>query len=197
MIVAWAQLSYEHLAKDEYLGSTAIANGPPQIEVRKNHFEMLIRSVVGQQLSGTAARAIYQKFKNTVGEVAAKNILNHDEQVLRGAGLSGAKASTIHGICRAALDGLDFRKITRLSDEEIAERLTKIKGIGPWTVEMFLIFSLGRPDVFSPGDLGLRKGLKVVYQLEELPTPKEAEELARLWSPYRSAASWYLWRVIE
>ena len=92
---------------------------------------------------------------------------------------------------------MNLEKVDHLSDDEIRDALVKIKGIGPWTAEMFLIFGLGRPDVFSAGDLGLRKGLKIVYQLEELPEQKECAELFEPWRPYRSAASWYLWRAME
>ena len=196
-IVPWAKKSHAFLAKDALLGAVAIAHGPPTIEIPEGMFELLVRSIVGQQLTGKAAETIYSRFKKLVGTVTPRRILKHDEPELRTVGLSGNKARTILGLARPALEGLNLEKVDHLSDDEIKEALVKIKGIGPWTAEMFLIFGLGRPDVFSAGDLGLRKGLKIVYQLEELPEPKECPELFEPWRPYRSAASWYLWRAIE
>jgi len=195
--VSWARKSHEFLCEDKRLGKIAQAVGPPQIKLRGDPFQLLVQSVTGQQLSGRAAETIYRRTCELVGEIAPDRILNHSPDSLRTAGLSYAKAATLRAISEAALSGLDFDHLESMSDEEVSTRLTKIKGIGPWTAEMFMIFALGRPDVMSPGDLGLRKGLKLVYRKRELPGPKDCEKLYKPWRPYRSAASWYLWRAIE
>ncbi len=196
-IVPWAEESHTFLAKDPRLGAVAIAHGAPNIEIRTGLFGLLVRSIVGQQLTGKAAETIYARLKKAVGAITPRRLLKHEESEFRTVGLSGSKTGTILGLARVALEGLDLDNVDHLSDDEIKETLVKIKGIGPWTAEMFLIFGMGRPDVFSAGDLGLRKGLKIVYQLEELPEPKACEALFEPWRPYRSAASWYLWRAIE
>lgn len=195
--VPWAKKSHKHLCGDSLLGAAAAEHGPPTITTRTKLFEVLVESVVGQQLSGKAADAIYGKFVALVETVEPKKIAKHSADELRAAGLSGAKAHTILGIASAASNGLDFEKFWKTPDEEIVETLIKLKGIGRWTAEMFLMFGLGRPDVMSAADLGLRKGLAVAYRLPELPNPKDCERLFEPWRPYRTAASWYLWRIAE
>lgn len=197
MNVVWAQEAYEHLVGDEKLGPVALRNGPVAIEHSDDHFETLAGSIVGQQLSGKAAASIYGRFKKIVKKVTPKNIARHSHEELREAGLSNAKASTLLSLALSATNDIDFTRLETMSDEDIHSVLSKIKGIGPWTVEMFLMFGLGRQDVISAGDLGLRKGMKIAYQLAELPSPKEMPELFERWRPYRTAASWYLWRLAE
>lgn len=195
--VPWAAEAHTALRKDRLLGKHVRRIGEVSITLPRDPFVALVRSVVGQQLSGRAANAIYERLVAALGSggVAPDSVLSASDEALRSAGLSAAKARTLRCLASAAQDGLDFRRLRRRDDERIVEALTEIPGIGRWTAEMFLIFALGRQDVMSGGDLGLRKGLAAVYGLEELPKPRECEPLFEPWRPYRSAACWYLWRV--
>ena len=121
-----------------------------------------------------------------------------DPQDLRDAGLSWSKVSYFRDLAERVLDGeLDLKRLPELSDEEVIEELTAIKGIGRWTAEMFLIFHLGRPDVLSTGDLGIRKGAQLAYGLEEMPAPAELEQMGEAWRPHRTIACLYLWRSLD
>ena len=193
----WVAEAHAHLSQDKRLGHVAQLHGPPTIHVERDLFETLVHSVAGQQLSGKAAQAIVRKLTEVVGEATPENLRKQTPESLRAVGLSNAKCGTILELAHAFGNGLDEKALRNMDDEEVAATLTKFKGIGPWTAEMFLMFALGRPDVMSPGDLGLRKGLQIVYKKKELPTIKEAGPLFEPWRPYRTAASWYLWRVIE
>jgi DNA-3-methyladenine glycosylase II len=196
-LVSWASASHKALVNDKLLGKTVRKVGPPQIRIGREPFELLVHCVAGQQLSGKAADAITRKLTQTIGSFSPDNLADRSHDELRLAGLSGAKARTILELSRAAMNGLDFKKMRKMGDAEIAASLTSLWGIGPWTVEMFLIFGLGRPDVHSAGDLGLRKGLQIVHRLPAVPSAVDAEGLFERWKPYRSAACWYLWRVVE
>lgn len=174
---------------------------PSVLRPSKNYFESLVDAIISQQLSGKAADTIIKRFKAlfsdgkfpTPAEVLAKS-----DAELRTVGVSGSKASYIKNIAAAFEDGsLDFKNINKKTDEEITEMLVRIKGIGKWTAEMFLIFSLGRPDVFSFGDLGLRNGVKKVYGLRKDPSPEKLKQLSAKWQPYRTCASLYLWASLD
>ena len=193
----WVADAHAHLLQDKKLGKIAEMHGPPSIHVERDLFETLVYSVAGQQLSGKAAQAIINKLESKIGSSTPENLKCETQESLREVGLSNAKAGTILGLAHAFGNGLDDKALRKMPDEEVVETLTQFKGIGPWTAEMFLMFALGRPDVMSPGDLGLRKGLQIVYKRKELPTIKEAGPLFERWRPYRTAASWYLWRAIE
>ncbi len=193
----WVADAHAHLSADKRLGKIAQAHGPPSIHVERDLFETLVHSVAGQQLSGRAAQAIINKMTDRIGKATPDNLKKETPESLRAVGLSGAKCGTILELANAFDNGLDAKALRKMDDVEVVETLTKFKGIGPWTAEMFLMFALGRPDVMSPGDLGLRKGLQIVYKRKELPTIKEAAPLFECWRPYRTAASWYLWRAIE
>ncbi len=195
--VPWADESFKKLKRCEVLGAHAKRFGPPQIQPHNDRFRALALTVVSQQLSGKAADSIFSKLETKVKKVEPKRILAASEETLRSAGLSGAKARTLQAISEASLGGMKLEKMDGLDDSEIRARLCEVKGVGPWTAEMFLMFCLGRPDVLSPGDLGLRKGLRVVYRLDEVPEPGRCEELFEVWRPWRTAASWYLWRILE
>lgn len=161
------------------------------------YFEELCDSIVSQQLSGKAAATIFNRFKELFPKekVTPKAVLKLSDEKLRSVGLSGAKTKYIKDLAQKVESGeLDLSKLTSLSDDEIIEELIKVKGIGRWTVEMFLIFTLGREDVFSIGDLGLRNGLKKVYGEK---TADEIEEIIKKWAPFRSYASRILWRVLD
>jgi DNA-3-methyladenine glycosylase II len=117
---------------------------------------------------------------------------------LRSVGLSGAKTASIRDLAAKSLDGtVPLRGLSRLSDEEIVERLSSVRGIGPWTAEMFLMFQLGRPNVWPVGDLGVRNGYRIAYGLDEMPTPKQLLPLGEAYRPYRSVAAWYCWAAVH
>jgi DNA-3-methyladenine glycosylase II len=173
---------------------------PTTFEKKKDPYRALVRSVVYQQLSGKAAGTIH-------GRVLAlypgkdhpepEDILSTPVELLRGAGLSRQKIAAIQDVSQKRIDGIipEARKLARLSDDEIIERLTQARGVGRWTVEMYLMFTLGRPDVLPIDDLGVRKGAEKLYRREF--TPKTLGAYGQRWAPYRSAAAWHLWRFID
>jgi DNA-3-methyladenine glycosylase II len=173
---------------------------PTTFEQKKDPYRALVRSVVYQQLSGKAAGTIH-------GRVLAlypgkdhpepEDILSTPVELLRGAGLSRQKIAAIQDVSQKRIDGIipEARKLARLSDDEIIERLTQARGVGRWTVEMYLMFTLGRPDVLPIDDLGVRKGAEKLYRREF--TPKTLGAYGQRWAPYRSAAAWHLWRFID
>jgi len=164
-----------------------------------SYFRHLSREIIGQQLSGKAANAIIERFKKLFenGEVDPHQLLTTSDQRLRDAGMSWAKASYVKNIAQAYLDdSVKFDKFDQLPDEEIIHELTTIKGVGPWTAEMFLIFTLHRPDVFSFGDLGLKKGFAKLYGIEN-PTKVQIEEVIVKWKPYTSYGSITLWHSLD
>lgn len=196
--VSWAAEAHAVLRKDRLLGKHVRRIGEVNITLPQDPFVALVRSVIGQQLSGRAAGAIYERLTLSLGAegVTARSLALIPEPDLRAAGLSAVKSRTLRLLAGAVEEGsLDFDRLRRWSDARIVEELTRFPGIGRWTAEMFLIFALGRPDVMSCSDLGLRKGLSKVHRLDGLPQPKECEPLFAPWQPYRSAACWYLWRV--
>lgn len=175
----------------------AMASGlrPPTALQQHEYFARLIRAVVGQQLSVKAAASIYARLSTLAGKLTPENLvaLSHDE--LRGAGLSNAKASYVHEISRAVLEReVLLEKLHELEDAAVIAELTQLKGIGPWSAEMFLIFTLGRPDVFSHGDLGLKNAILRHYG--KLPEPK-LQKLVLSWSPHRSTAAHVLWHSLD
>lgn len=173
---------------------------PITFEKSKDPYRALVRSVVYQQLSGKAAATIH-------GRVLAlfpgkehpdpEDLVEASEATLRSAGLSRQKAAALKDVARKRIDGIipPARALVRLPDEEIIERLTAARGVGRWTVEMYLIFTLGRPDVLPIDDLGVRKGAEKLYRREF--TPKTLGEYGKRWAPWRSAAAWHLWRVMD
>ena len=167
---------------------------------RENYFYALVSEIIGQQLSGKAADAIEKRFLALFDSPlpSPEEILALSDEVIRNAGLSFSKISYIKNIARAVSEELiDFERLDELTDEEIIELLTAIKGIGRWTAEMFLMWTLERPDVFSYGDLGLRKGMKKVYNLKKEPSVKKAAQISNRWKPYRTLASRYLWASLD
>ena len=166
----------------------------------RDHFGTLARAIVFQQLSGKAAETIHGRYLALfpTKRPAPEEVLSAPDAVLRGAGLSGAKVLAVRDLAAAAMDGrLPLPLSARLTDEEIVERLTCVRGIGPWTAHMFLMFHLGRPDVLPVGDLGLQSAVKRAYRVRGVPTPARIEKLAAPWRPWRSVATWYLWRSLE
>lgn len=177
---------------------------PFAMEIRAMHnpFESLARNIIYQQLHGNAAAAIHRRVLLLFGgrsRLLPQDIINVPEEKLRGAGLSAAKTLAIKDLAAKTLDGTvpTLARLRRMEDEEIIERLTTVRGIGRWTVEMLLIFRLGRPDVLPVGDFAVRKGFALAYGLKEQPRPKELLNHGEIWRPYRSVASWYMWRASE
>ena len=159
----------------------------------------LYRAVVSQQLSVKAADTIYKRFVALLGDdLSPENVLGFSVEQLRSVGLSGQKASYVHAIALAAMDGsVDFETLDSLSDEEVINKLTDIKGIGLWSAEMFLIFTLGRENVFSAGDAGLRRAIQINYPEAQLKTKEDYEAFAERWAPYKSYASLALWHSLD
>jgi DNA-3-methyladenine glycosylase II len=175
--------------------------GPYRIEFLEPVFSTLVRSIVFQQLSGKVARVIYNRLVDAAAggaELTPEAILKLKPAKLRAIGLSKQKCAYILDLARRTREGsVDFETIHQLSDDEVIEHLTVVKGIGVWTAHMFLIFALRRTDVLPTGDLGVRMAIRKAYELPELPKPAEIEELARRWRPYCSVAAWYLWRSLD
>ena len=160
----------------------------------------LLRSIVGQQLSTKAARSIFERLTALFDDrtPTPRELLETDPEKLREVGLSRAKVAYLRDLAEHVEDReLDLERIADLPDEEVAAQLTQIKGLGPWTVDMFLIFHLGRPDVVPVGDLGIRRAVQTAYGLDELPDAAEIERIAEPWRPHRSLASLYLWRSLD
>lgn len=171
-----------------------------KLQRRTDYFQSLVNSIISQQLSTKAALSIRNKFVALFGGVfpSARQILKKSDSKLRQAGLSFGKISYIKNLAEAVERGsLDLKNIDRLSDEEIINSLVQIKGIGRWTAEMFLLFSLGRPDVFSHGDLGLKNAIKKLYRLDPKVHKKKYLKLIESWSPHNSLVSRILWKSLE
>lgn len=166
-------------------------------------YHALMRSIVYQQLSGAAAATIFRRlcelWTDDGSRPSPDQILEAGETKLRSAGLSRAKTLALQDLAAREAEGLipSVRKLGSMDDEAIIDVLTEVRGIGRWTVEMLLIFRLGRPDVLPVHDLGVRKGFSLAYGLSELPTPAELTEHAEIWKPFRSVGSWYMWRAVE
>ncbi len=162
-------------------------------------FNSLARAIVFQQLAGQAARAIHGRFAALYdGHPTAEAILNTPIDQLRSVGLSGNKATSIADLALKATDGtVPLDHLDELSDAEIVERLSKVRGIGRWTAQMFLMFQLRRPDVWPVDDYGVRKGFATIHGLAAPPTPKALDALGEIYRPYRSAAAWYCWHVVD
>ena len=191
-----------HLKKaDPKLSALLTEIEAPKIRLHKNYFKALVGAIISQQLSDKAAATIMNRFKALYPEddfPTPNQVLKTRISKIRQAGVSAAKANYIKGVASAIYEGkIDFSLIKRLSDDEVIAELTKLKGIGVWTAEMFLIFSLGREDVFSAGDLGLKNAIKRLYGLKKEPDRKKLHRIALRWQPYRSYASLYLWASLR
>jgi DNA-3-methyladenine glycosylase II len=160
----------------------------------------LVRSIVGQQLSSKAARSIYERLIALFDghTPTPRELLDMDPEEIRGVGLSRAKVAFLRDLAEHIEDGeLDLEALPELPDDEVLEQLTRVKGLGPWTVDMFLMFHLGRPDVLPVGDQGIRRAVQIAYGLEEVPTAEELERIAEPWRPHRTLACLYLWRSLD
>lgn len=209
-------LSFKHEPYDSDVACSVLRRQDPELakvieevgacsvvsKTRMTPFVALMRSIVFQQLSGKAAGTIWGRVRDACpgkGLPRPDEVLSVDYDILRAAGLSNNKALAVHDLAEKVLSGVvpDRRRLNRMEDEAIIERLIEVRGIGRWTVEMMLMFHLGRPDVFPVGDLGVRKGITATYGLEEVPEGDELEVYGDRWRPYRSVGSWYMWRSLE
>ena len=203
-------------AEDPKLAALIQQVGPFTLKLKHQHspFEALLEAIIYQQLHGKAAAAILRRLIEAFGDLhpQPEQLITIPDHILRGAGLSGAKALALRDLAAKTIDGTvpTLAKIRRMSDDEIVERLTAVRGIGPWTVEMLLMFRLGRPDIFPTSDYGVRKGFLLTFGPKPkgsakgrpitpamLPKPAAMLRRAKKWRPYRSVASWYLWRACD
>jgi DNA-3-methyladenine glycosylase II len=173
--------------------------GPYALARREPTFETLARSITFQQLSGKAAGTIFARLKKAVGRrFTALAFLRLTPEELRACGLSRQKIASLQDLAeKVARREISFRKLANLHDEEVILQLSQVRGVGVWTVQMFLMFALERPNVLPVSDLGIRNAVRRAYGLDELPKAKELAEIARKWHPYCSVATWYLWRSLE
>ena len=187
-------------AADPVMKAIIDAVGPYTLRFERDRFAMLVRSIVSQQISTSAARAIRKRLQDVAGPagLTAANLARFSLDELRSVGLSPQKAAYVADLSAKVNDGtVDLRRIGRLTDEQVVDQLTEIKGIGRWTAQMFLIFSLGRPDVFPHDDLGVRTAIRDRYGLTDLPDKEMSHAIAAPWRPYASVASWYCWRTLD
>jgi 3-methyladenine DNA glycosylase/8-oxoguanine DNA glycosylase len=200
-ICAVSKRALDHLRADPAMAALIDRVGPPKLRPRRlAPFQSLVHAVIHQQLSGKAAGTILERFQALFGGdgfPSAEAVLTASPERLRSAGLSRPKVSYVLGIAQKAVDGQipTLDECDRMADDELLNTLTEVKGVGRWTVEMLLIFNLGRPDVLPVHDLGVRKGFQFAYRKRKLP-----EQLARFgqqWAPYRTTAAWYLWRAAD
>jgi 3-methyladenine DNA glycosylase/8-oxoguanine DNA glycosylase len=199
------EAAIEHLTRADKVMARLIRKvGPCELETQKrcSPFQALVQSVAHQQLNGTAAKTILKRVVALYPQrkfPTPDDLLATPDEKLRGAGLSRAKVASIKDIAANTVNGIvpPARMIAKMPDAEILERLTTIRGVGPWTVEMLLIFTLGRLDVLPATDFGVRKGFALTFKRDELPKPAELLEHGECWRPYRSIASWYLWRGLD
>ncbi len=188
------------LKKDPKLAKIIKQVGDYNVKITKNRYQSLVEAIIAQQLSGAAAGAILKKFKKLYKAKFPKpiEVIKTSDSKLRSAGLSKMKVSYIKDLSKKIeKNQLNMRKISTQNDEYVIEQLTSVRGIGRWTAEMFLIFSLGRLDILPVGDLGLKKGIQLMHSFNELPNEKEIELLAESWRPYRTVATWYLWKSLQ
>lgn len=192
-------ISLNHLRKDRKLAKVIDRVGEFNLSLTKNPYQSLVEAIITQQLSGKAADSISTRFRAIYGRFPKPDdVMETSDAKLRKSGLSYMKISYIKDLSKK-VESKEIRLayMKNLTDEEIIVQLTQVKGIGRWTAEMFLIFSLGRLDVLPVGDLGLKKGIQRLYSLKEIPEKEQMERIAEKWKPYRSVATWYLWRSLD
>lgn len=199
----WHRTAVRHLKRaDPVLANIIERVGPSRFArpTTGSHLDALVRSIVSQQLSTSAASTIYSRLIALVGvaEPGPAHWLALDDPDLRAAGLSRQKISYVRDLARHVQnDTLPMAKLHEMDDDAVIEALTAVKGIGVWTAQMFLMFRLGRPDILPVLDLGIRNAFRRVYRLRKEPTAKRMHSIAKPWAPYRSVASWYLWQSLE
>jgi len=194
------QKAIRHLRKsDPVLAGIIDRVGDYRIEFREPDFETLVKSIVYQQLSGRVANVIFGRLSRAAGgTLTPETILKLRPARMRAVGLSAQKTEYIRDLARHTRAGrIRFEELNDLPDEEVMARLTAVKGIGVWTVHMFLIFALRRLDVLPTGDLGIRNAIRHAYGLDAMPAPADIEAMAERWRPFCTVASWYLWHSLE
>jgi DNA-3-methyladenine glycosylase II len=202
-IRAVSKRALDHLRADPAMAGLIDRIGPPKLRPRRlTPFQSLVHAIIHQQLSGQAAGTILARFRALFGGdgfPSAEAVLAASPERLRSAGLSRPKTGYLLGIAQKAVDGHipSLDECDRMSDDELLSRLTEVKGVGRWTVEMLLIFNLGRPDVLPVHDLGVRKGFQFTYRKRKLPEPEQLARFGQRWAPYRTTAAWYLWRAAD
>ena len=187
------------LRADPVLAEIVRKVGPCRLERHRggDAYWYLSRAILRQQISGYAADAIERRIRQRFGVLRPAHVLGASDAELRALGLSRQKAAYLRDLATRAGDGLRLQRLGRLKDERLVETLTVVKGIGRWTVEMLLIFRLGRPDVLPVADYGIQKAMQLAYRMRKLPKPERMRKLAEPWRPYRSIACWYLWRSLD
>ena len=189
-----------HLKKcDPVLRAIIERVGPCRMQFSSAEFCDVAEAIVYQQLNGRAAATIFKRFVELAGDpLTPAGILKLSDAQMRSVGLSKQKSSYLKDLAAKTASGLlDFTRMPNLSDDEVIEHLTQVKGIGVWTAHMFLMFSLRRPNVLPTGDYGVQVAVKKHYKKRKLPKPKDMEKIARAWEPYRSVACWYMWRSLD
>lgn len=194
----WPEATRTLAARDPVLARLIERHRVFELGSRGDAFQTLARAIVGQQISVKAAQSVWARFALAVGTVAPLNVVRSDVAALRAAGLSQRKAEYVQDLARRFHDGcIDVAMWPRLEDEAIIEQLTAVRGIGRWTAEMYLIFNLGRPDVLPLADLGLQRALSMNYNRGRPLSQRKLRVVTRAWSPWRSVATWYMWRSLE
>jgi len=191
---SWWSEAHDFLSGDDLLGPVVQQFGPDGISSRDDLFQTLVRSIVGQQISVLAADAIWGRLVEHLGEVTPAAVLASDQKNIAACGVTRPKASYIHGLAERS-DELLHQPWETMTDEAIQKHLVQFRGIGPWTAEMILMFHFLRPDVFSLGDIGLIRGTQRLVPGAE--SKEQVGEIAERWRPYRTAAAWYLWRILD
>ena len=191
----------EFLKRDKNMQVLIEKFGRPNFKIGQDYFQSLFRSIVFQQLSGEAAQTIYKRLVNLIAETSnlcPNEVLKLDKDDMRKAGLSFQKINYVRNLADY-FENNSFKKkdVERMTDEEISRELTQIKGIGQWTVDMFLMFTLNRADILPYKDLGIQKGIMKILNKKILPSKKEMENCSKKWRPYRTIACWYLWRIAD
>ncbi len=194
------QTALDYLSQQDVVLAEIIAKvGPCAIMPRKNYYKALVNSIIAQQISVSASRSIRNKFMELIDQnLEPESVLPYSILQLRSAGLSIQKASYIYDLSlKFAQNKTVYNHLGRFSDEEVIKMLTEVKGIGVWTAQMFLIFSLGRLDVLPLDDVGFRNAVQIQYNMKSNPSKNRLERLAAKWKPYRSVAVWYLWQAVD
>jgi DNA-3-methyladenine glycosylase II len=195
------QLAMRHLRRaDPVMRDVIRRAGPFTLRLHRNRFRSLVFSILGQQISGKAAAAIRARLVEHLkpGQISPQSIARLTPAELRTIGLSTQKSVYVLDLAKRVVEGeLKLNRVARMPDEEVIQALMQVKGIGVWTAQMFLIFSLGRLDVFPHDDLGVRMAIRNLYGLDELPNKETSHRIATPWRPYSTIASWYCWRSLE
>ena len=191
----------DYLKRDKKMQILIEKFGSPNFIIGQDYFQSLIRSIVFQQLSGKVAQTIYERFMKLIpktSNLCPNEVLKLNKDEMRKAGLSFQKINYVRNLADYfENNSLQKNNVEKMTEEEISKELIQIKGIGQWTVDMFLMFTLNRADILPYKDLGIQKGIMKIFKMKNLPSKKEMENCSRKWRPYRTIACWYLWRIAD